>query len=289
MTPDAGIPDSTQLATFRVFAEQLNFTRAAKVLGLSQPAVHAQVQRLSEALGAVLYQRQGRSLELTEAGQRVLAFARESQGRADVLLQELRGDTQQRPVALAAGEGVLLYVLGPAIAAHVEHGAPAPRLMVRSAANVRAAVQTGAADVGILPRAALRPGIEAVRILKVGQALACAADHPLAGRAEVSLTDLSGESLVVSPPGRPQRVALEAAFADAGAQFTPGVEVTGWPLTLHAVTLGLGLAIVNDYCRPPPGHVLRPVAGLPVVELFVTRRAGARLSETAADFWDRLV
>ena len=282
------IPDATQLTTFRVFAEQLNFTRAAKVLGLSQPAVHAQVQRLSEALEAVLYERQGRTLVLTDAGLQVLAFARESQGRAERLLQELRGDTTQRPVNLAAGQGVLLYVLGPAIAAHVAEGAPAPRLMARSAAEVRAAVQSGAADIGILPRAALRPGIEAVRILKVHQALACAVDHSLAGRAEVSLTDLSGESLVVSPPGRPQRVALEAAFADAGARFVPGVEVTGWPLTLHAVALGLGLAIVNDYCRAPPGHVLRPVAGLPVVELFAARRAGARLSATAEDLWDRL-
>lgn len=283
------IPDSTWLETFRIFAEHLNFTRAGARLGLSQPAVHAHVQRLGEALGVVLYERAGRELRLTEQGRRTLAFARRAHAQAVALRAELRGEIRATPVRLVAGEGVLLYVLGRAIAAHVAAGAPAPRLTASGAEAVRAAVATGAADIGVLPRAALRPGIDAVRMLRVGQAVVCPADHPLADQATVSLTDLSGLPLVAAPPGRPQRVALDAAFADAGARLQVRVEVSGWPLILHCAALGLGLAIVNDYCTPPAGFVRRPIEGLPTVELFAVRRSGAELSDNGLDLWDRLV
>lgn len=283
------IPDATQLETFRVFAEHLNFTRAGVLLGLSQPAVHAQVKRLSEALGVVLYEKRGRGLQLTAHGRYTLAFAREAQARAAAFAAELHGADVTTPVRLAAGEGILLYVLGRAIAAHVGAGHPPPHLQVRGATAIREAVASGEADIGVLPRAALRSGIDAVRMVRVRQALVCPADHPLAAQATVSLTDLSDLPLVAPPPGRPQRVALEAAFADAGATFVAGIEVTGWPLTLHCAALGLGLAVVNDYCAPPDGMVQRPIAGLPSVELFAGRRAGAVLSASARDLWDRLV
>lgn len=283
------IPDATLLQTFRVFAEQLNFTRAGARLGLSQPAVHAQVRRLSEALGVVLYERRGRALALTAHGRATLAFARSVEASAAEFLAELSGEARPAPVRMAAGEGVLLYVLGPAIAAHVRAGAPPPRLLPASAALIREALVTGAADIGILPRAALRPGIDAVGMLRVGQALVCPADHPLAARAQVSLTDLSGVALIAPPAGRPQRIALEAAFADAGARLVVGIEVTGWPLTLHCAALGLGLAVVNDYCTPPAGMVSRPIAGLLEVELFAARRTGATLGRNGQDLWDRLV
>lgn len=283
------IIDAQQLATFAVFAEHLNFTRAGAALGLSQPAVHAQVQRLSAALDAVLYTRQGRRLTLTSAGRKTLAHARETAEHQSRFLLDLKGESEPQPVRIAAGEGVLLYVLGPALTRHVRAGHAAPQLQVLSAAAIREAVQTSAADIGVLPRAGLRPGIEAVRMLQVQQALVCTDDHPLAQHARVSLTDLSDEALILPPPGRPQRVAVESALADAGATCRVGVEVTGWPMTLHAVTLGLGLAIVNDYCQPPEGCVMRPIDGLPTVELFAVRRHGGNPSQSVLDLWQRLV
>jgi hypothetical protein len=55
------------------------------------------------------------------------------------------------------------------------------------------------------------------------------------------------------------------------------------------VTLGLGLAIVNDYCHPPAHCVLRPIEGLPTIELFAVRRHGHAPSDSATDLWRRLV
>ena len=95
--------DLDLLRTFAVFAAQLNFTRAAAQLHRSQPAVHARVGRLAEALGVALYRREGRGLALTPGGRRVAAFARETGERAEAFLAALRGDEAPRPVCLCAG------------------------------------------------------------------------------------------------------------------------------------------------------------------------------------------
>ena len=57
--------------------------------------------------------------------------------------------------------------------------------------------------------------------------------------------------------------------------------IAGWPLMLHLVRLGLGLAIVNGICTPPRGTVARPLAELPRVRYRLLRRAGARLPAEA--------
>ena len=65
------------LEAFAAFAEHESFTRAARALHLSQPALHVQVKKLSEALSVTLYRREGQRLVLTADGLRVAALARE--------------------------------------------------------------------------------------------------------------------------------------------------------------------------------------------------------------------
>ena len=81
--------DSVRLASFRMFAEELNFTRAAARLHISQPALHVQISTLADSLGLALYRRTGRSLSLTSAGQALLGFARDSERRTETFLASL--------------------------------------------------------------------------------------------------------------------------------------------------------------------------------------------------------
>ena len=107
--------DADLLDTFVEFAKHLNFTYAAQVRHLSQPALHMQVRKLSEQLGVKLYQRRGRQLELTSAGQKVVTFARDFRHRSQVFLASLHGYQPKAPIVMCAGEGAYLYLLGPAI------------------------------------------------------------------------------------------------------------------------------------------------------------------------------
>jgi DNA-binding transcriptional LysR family regulator len=74
---DREVLEADRLRAFAAFAEHLNFTTAAAQLRISQPALHVKIRKLGAALGVELYERHGRGLVLTEAGQRLAEFARD--------------------------------------------------------------------------------------------------------------------------------------------------------------------------------------------------------------------
>src|SRR5258706_7492805 len=112
--------EASWLQAFAAFAEDANLPRAAKRLHLSQPAVHAQLRKLSEALGVPLYTRSGRGLVLTQDGAQVAAFARDAEERATDLVARLRGRAQEHHVVLAAGAGAIIHVVGERIRAFMK-------------------------------------------------------------------------------------------------------------------------------------------------------------------------
>ncbi len=270
------------------FADHLNFTHAARARHISQPAFHGQITRLQEAVGAPLYHRRGRNLELSEAGRRVAAFGRELRRRERCLLAELRGPQVDAPVVLQAGEGAYLYLLGPALRRFRQAGSDLLRLRVGDAEATLRAVSEGVADVGVLPLASAPEGIEVEPIAEVGQMLVVPRAHPLAERTRLSLHDLAGQRLIVPPEDRPQRRALAAALAERGVAWEVGVEATGWVLMIRLVSLGVGLAIVNDFCRLPRDLVGLPLVQLPRSSFVAIRRAGLPASTASARLWGLL-
>ncbi|MDL4771407.1 MULTISPECIES: LysR family transcriptional regulator [Thermomonosporaceae] len=249
------------LASFAVFADHLNFTRAAAELHISQPALHVKVQKLAAALGRPLYRREGRRLGLTPEGEAVARFARELDGRVAAFLAEIHGTSPSRVPVLAAGEGAYLYLLGDVVRA-----VPRPRLINGDRAKTLTAVRTGRADLGVAVLDVLPADLHAVPLAAYPQVLVMPEDHPLAARPHLRLTDLSGSSLVVPPPWGPHRITLERALRAAQVPWSVAVEAAGWPLLLHFVSLGVGLAVVNGCVRPPPGLVQRTITDLPLVQ-----------------------
>jgi len=264
------------LEAFVAFAEHESFTRAARAIRLSQPALHAQVQKLGEALGVPLYQRRGQRLELTADGRRVAAFGRELLGRTSELAVELREGARHAPVVLCAGEGAYLYLIGEGIRAFLAEGAAPLSLLTRDRDGTLDAVRGGEAHVGVAALDVLPPDLEARPLTEVGAVLVVPAGHPLAKRRSVRLADLAGARLVVPTADRPLRGAITRALLDAGVAWEVAVEANGWPLILRFVELGAGLAIVNACCRLPAGLVARPVPDLPRQRYYVVCRRGAR-------------
>src|SRR6516164_9268361 len=99
-------PDA--LRSFAAFAEHRNFTTAAAALCISQPSLHVKIRKLAAALGTDLYERDGRSLVLTAAGQRLAAFALDSRARSQEFLATLGGEPAV--VTIAAGRGAIQWV-----------------------------------------------------------------------------------------------------------------------------------------------------------------------------------
>lgn len=269
------LPDLDLLRAFSAFARCLNFTRAARSLGVSQPALHAQVARLSDTLGLSLYVRDGRGLALTPDGVRVAGFARDLIDQTEGFLASVRGDDASRPVVLAAGEGSYLYLLGDAIRAYLQRP-PAPlRLLTADRDAALAAVRAGTADLGVASLDARPTDLKVERLAEVAQVLAMPATHPLAERRSLKLKHLTGARMIVPPEGRAHRSALEEALRAQKIPWEVAVEASGWELMLRFVELGLGTAVVNGFCRLPKGVVARPVRDLPTRVFHLFSRRGS--------------
>lgn len=250
-----------------VFAEHLNFTRAAEELHITQPALHAQIRKLAQDVGVPLYRRKGRQLVLTAEGRRLAAFGREVRSRGSDVLAEVRGEGDIGPVVLASGQGAFLYLLGDAIRAFPKDRWPL-RLLAMSGPETLDAVRDARADIGVAVLESPPDDLTTRRLRRVGQQVVVPHTHRLAGRTEVAPEDLDGEALVVAPRGSPHRTLIGHALAAADARWTVAVEATGWELMLRFTRYGLGITVINDFCPVPSGFVGLPLSWVPAVSYY---------------------
>jgi len=277
------------LFAFVVFAEHLNFTRAAARLHISQPALHVQIKKLAESVGRPLYRRDGKSLSLTPEGRHLAAFGREVQERGRSVLEELRGQVQSGPVVLASGQGAFLYLLGPAIRRFPKRTWP---LRLLSMGGPQAIESLREARVHLSVAALASDGLPAdlacEKLRSVGQSVIVPSSHRLARRRSLRPVDLAGEQLVVAPSGSPHRVMLTQLLESAGVPWSVAVEATGWELMLQFARYGVGIAVVNDFCAAPRGMRSIPLEGAPAIAYHLVSRPGVT-SPGAATMRDLIV
>jgi DNA-binding transcriptional LysR family regulator len=200
---------------------------------------------------ALLVRGPRRQVELTPAGERLLAFARETLARFEALEQEL--------VALkSVGQGQLLlaastipgeYLLPPLLAAfRAEYPQVEVQMTVSDTADVADRLLADKADVGVIGSAIRLPGLRLERLASDEVILAVPPDHPFAGRERVAVEELRDQPLILREEGSGTRRSVEAALAQAGASLPRGRVVLILGSTqaiLQAVAQGLGLGFVS--------------------------------------------
>ncbi|MFF0264562.1 LysR family transcriptional regulator [Kribbella sp. NPDC004536] len=258
------------LQAFAVFARHRNFTRAAEELHVSQPALHTRIRKLEARLETQLYEKHGRQLMLTGAGERLAAFANDTRDRTADFLRTLDA-APPRPLVLMAGSGAYLYLLGDPLRRYLSRG---KELVLRTgdAAATLTAVRGGDADVGVTALGIPPADLDCTLIGKFPQTLIVRNDHRLAGRRTVRLKDLQDEALVVPPRDRPHRQQLERSLLDQGIRWSVAVEAEGWELLVQFVRLGIGPAVVNGSVRTTSAVRKIPVKDLPPVRYYVITR-----------------
>jgi DNA-binding transcriptional LysR family regulator len=257
------------LLAFAEFAQDCNFTRAAARLHISQPALHTRISNLAKSIGAPLYIRRGRQIQITESGRKVRRFALELTASAAAFEAELTGRDANQGVSLCAGEGTYLYLLGPGIHAFRAASKHPLRLETGDRDTAVDAVLSARVQLGVAPLETIPRGIAARSLTRVNQVLAMPSTHSLARHRSVRLKDLAGALLIVPPAGRPHRTMVAQMLQTAQIDWHVAIEASGWELMLHFVQLGLGLAIVNSCARLPAGVVARPMPELPVIDYQV--------------------
>jgi DNA-binding transcriptional LysR family regulator len=247
-----------QLQYFAAVARHGHFTRAADELYVTQPALSQQIRRLEAELGLALLRRTSRGVELTPAGEDLLAHA-------EAVLAEVaaaRADMDRhagvsRGVARLAATAADAPRLPEALADfHQDHPGIQIALRQGSAAEVVALVQRGSVDVAVL---ALEgdppPGVDVRPLAEEPLRVAVPVDDPLAG-ATVAIADLRGRPFILPEPGTALRTAVLDATQASGFSPLPLVEV-GDPATVrHLVKAGLGVSLVPASWLERPGPIV---------------------------------
>ena len=119
------LPPFIDLLAFDAAARHGTFTRAAKDLDVSQPAISRRVAALEADLGVQLFLRDTRPLTLTEAGQRLFEVLRSGLSRLEMVVQDIRSSCGEKTITVTAGPGFSSFWLIPRLpelcAAFPEH------------------------------------------------------------------------------------------------------------------------------------------------------------------------
>ncbi|WP_274912572.1 LysR family transcriptional regulator [Streptomyces sp. WZ-12] len=269
------------LRYFLATAEELNFTRAAERLFISQPALSKQIRQLETGLRVRLFHRDRRTVTLTEAGAALLPRARELLGL---------WDEAQRAVSDAAAAEAAVLTLGvstsvgrgllPAVRAQFAERRPNWRIQVRQVpwGDGTAGLAGGTADLALLWLPF--PGQEAFAVEVVATEprwVALPAGHRLADAAEVPFAELLDEPFLALPESAGAlRDHWLATDERGGRPVRIGAEVAGADETFEAVEEGLGVVLLaagNAAIYRRPGVVARPVVGLSPSQLALAWRA----------------
>jgi LysR family nitrogen assimilation transcriptional regulator len=250
--------DLRQLEYFVNVVELGGFSRAARFLGVAQPAISRQVRSLEVELRQNLLLRNGRGATPTEAGRRLLEHARG-------ILQQV--DRARRDVDETKGASVGKVVVGlpPTLARlltvpvvrEFRHGYPRASLSIVEglSSNIQEWLTVGRVDVGLVYNPTVSPAIE-IRVL-LEEAL-CLIGARKAGRVPrtLRLAELPRFPLLI--PSRPNaiRMLVETRLAGLGLRPEVAMEIDAVPAILELVADGHGFAVLSP--RALQGNAMAP-------------------------------
>jgi DNA-binding transcriptional LysR family regulator len=280
-----------QLEYFVAVAEERHFTRAAERMLVSQSGLSASVRSLERELGAQLFVRTTRAVELTAAGHALLAEAQRTLRSADAAKEAvadvqglLRGRLSVGTEQCVAGVDV------PALLARfrAEHPQVEIRLQQADSATLITELTAGRLDLAfVAPPDDLPADVRLLPLTSEPMVLLCHPGHALAGAPRVTWHELSGEPFVDFHPSWGARQLTDRAFAAAGAKRQVSLEVNDVHTLIDLVRHGLGVAVVpRPIARKPQAATLGsvPMAGAepaPTWQLSVATPPGDAIAPAA--------
>jgi DNA-binding transcriptional LysR family regulator len=232
-----------------VLAEELHFGRAAARLGIAQPPLSQQIQRLERLLGSRLFERTSRRVQLTDAGQAFLAEARRALLVVDNAVEAARragrGETGELRVAFAA---TVMFVHLPRIIREFRTRFPGVHLDLREMPTgpQLVALKAGDIDIGFVREPRPDPELEIVTVMREPLRIAVNKSHPLAAKPTLAVRHLADEPFVLFPEELAPGLYAQVMGLCRAAGFTPRVVEESRELytSVSLVEAGVGVSIL---------------------------------------------
>jgi len=285
-----------QLRIFDAVARHLSFSRAAKELHLTQPAVSMQIKQIEQTAGQPLFEHLGKKIFLTEAGRALLGHAR-------AVLRELE-EAQQ---SLAALQGVNQGTLDITLISTAKYFAPRflaqfcdlyPGVKLKLAVNNRAQLLQRLLDneieLAIMGHPPQGLGIVAEPFAHNPHAIIACPNHPLAGKRRIPFRALSSENFLVREPGSGTRMLMERVFRDHGMSVNAAMEISSDETIKQAAMVGMGIGFLSLHTvelELQTGRlVMLDVVEMPIMrKWYIVHGKDKRLSPVARAFREFLL
>jgi LysR family transcriptional regulator, low CO2-responsive transcriptional regulator len=263
-----------QLQIFLAAAEHLSFVRTAEALHVTQPAVSMQMSQLAALVGIALFEKQGRKLRLTRAGEVLRPFARQ-------MTQTLHeaGEAVNALKNLPSGKVRLALVttsryFAPRLLAQFrgQHPEIEFEVSIANREGVIAQLENGEVDLAIMGRTPAHLATTAKAFAQHPHVIIAPPGHRLTSKKRIDPDKINDDTFLVREPGSGTRLSMEQYFTEYGIHPSVMQEMTSSESIKQAVMAGMGLAFISVHtigleCQTGNLAIL-DIKGLPIMRTW---------------------
>jgi molybdate transport repressor ModE-like protein len=241
------VPDLGALELLLAVARLGSLGRAARELGVTQPAASSRIRSMERQLGVALVDRSPRGSRLTDAGALVTDWARrivEAAEAFDAGAQALRGRRDSR-LRVAASMTIAEYLLpGWLIALRAQRPDTAVSLLAGNSTAVAERLLADEADLGFVEGLSVPSGLDAAVVARDRLIVVTAPGHPWARRrGPLTAGELAQTPLILREEGSGTRQVLDTAL---GGLARPLLELSSTTAVKAAAVSGAGPAVLSE-------------------------------------------
>jgi len=236
--------DLRQIRTFRTVAAERSFTRAASVLNYAQSSITAQVHGLEEELGVPLFDRLGRQVELTAAGEQLLGYAAKLMELAEEakLAVHSKGEPAG-PLTVSASESLLTYRL-PELLRAFQCRYPAVNISLHASlvCTYGTPLDPGVDIALTIDEPVRAPSYIVQRLRTEPMVAAVSADHVLAKKKKITAKDLVEQQILLTE----QSCSYRALMAE-GARISKSLDLASVEAIKQCALARMGIAVLPEF------------------------------------------
>lgn len=280
-----------QLQIFESVARLLSFSRASDELHLTQPAVSMQIKQLEDIVAIPLFEQIGKRIFLTRAGdelyQHAKIIARQMRDAKEALDSLREGISGRFDIAIIS----TAKYFAPTLLSRFCQYYPAVqlKLSVSNRAGIVQQLQQNEVDLVIMGQPPEDIGVTMIPFAQNAHIIVACAQHPLAERSTIAVTELAQEAFLMREQGSGTRELLERLLLSHGISPLPRMEMSSSETIKQAVIAGMGIALLSEHTvklELQTGRLKKlAVDGLPILrEWHLVHHRDKRLSPVARAF-----
>lgn len=252
--------DIKQLHYFIAVSEQMNFSKAAERLHISQPSLSNAIKKLEQEIGSPLLERNTRNLQLTEAGEVLFERAKIIVKNMEVLIIEMDEVIVHgtRDITIGVMESIKYWL--PKVIANYKKDYPHMKIHlvdILGSKRVKKSLKSYKTHLIITNQLMDDPELEVQTLYEERLVAVLPLHHPLAQKDTLTISDICEEPFIISTEGFQTRRDILTSFEQAGKSINIQFEIERFETAVSLVREHLGVTILpENYLQGPTAKTI---------------------------------